>query len=328
MKRARRISVFSLIASPLVLPSRLLSAATQDEYPVKAMRIIVPYSAGGFNDVLARLLGHKLEEAWGKPVVIDNKPGGGTVVGTVAGLNAEPDGYTLTKAGFSTVVNQYLYKRIPYRTDTDISPVIIACSGPNVLLVHADSPYRSMGDLVAALKAKPNKLNYASAGAGTSLHLAMEYFKSVTGTEITHVPYKGSADIITALLGKQIEIMFYNLPSALPFLNAGKTRALAITSATRSPSLPDVPTVAEQGYAGFEVSPWYGFMAPKGTPLQIREKLNAKVNDILLMTDVRKVLAEQGVSVIGGSVEDFTKHFAAESARWEPVIRKARISLD
>jgi tripartite-type tricarboxylate transporter receptor subunit TctC len=325
MKLTRRTLVAALAGAPL------LHAAAQGDgaaYPSKPVRIVVPYTAGGFNDTLARLVGKKLQEAWGQPFVVDNKPGAGTVIGTDAGLKAAPDGYTLVIASFPTVVNQYLYKKLPYNTAKDIAPVIVAGAAPNLLVVRADSPYRTLKDLVAAAKAQPGKLNYASAGAGTSLHLAMEYFKSVTGTNMTHIPYKGSSPMITDLLGGQIDVMFDNFPNAQPHVKAGTMRALAITSAQRSASLPGVPTVAEQGYPGFEVSPWYGFAAPAGTPRPILEKLNTEINAILKMDDVRAVFAAQGVDVLGGSLQDFEKYFKAQSAKWAPVIRNAEITLD
>ncbi|HVR51106.1 MAG TPA: tripartite tricarboxylate transporter substrate binding protein, partial [Pseudorhodoferax sp.] len=252
----------------------------------------------------------------------------GTVIGTDAGLKATPDGYTLVVASFPTVVNQFLYRKLPYNTERDMAPVIVAGATPNLLLVRAESPFKTMQDLLDAARARPGQLNYASAGAGTSLHLAMEYFKSVTGVQINHVPYKGSAPMVTDLLGGQVDVMFDNFPNAQPHVKAGKMRALAITSARRAPSLPDVPTVAEQGYPGFEVSPWYGFAAPAGTPQAILEKLNAQINAILAMDDVKAIFAAQGVSIAGGSLQDFDAFFKTQSARWAPVIRQAGITLD
>ena len=327
MKIQRRTFVAALAASPL-LGAALPAVAQANTYPARPARIVVPYTAGGFNDTLARLVGKKLYEAWGQPFVVENKPGSGTVIGTDSGLKAPADGLTLTIASFPTVVNQYLYKKLPYNTEKDIAPIIVAGAAPNLLVVRADSLFKSLKQLVAYAKANPGKINYASAGAGTSLHLAMEYFKNVTGTDINHVPYRGSAPMVTDLLGGQIEVMFDNFPNALPYVQSGRVRALAITSAKRAAALPDVPTVAEEGYSGFEVSPWYGFMAPAGTPRPILEKLNAEINKILQMDDVKAVFAAQGVSVIGGSLRDFEQYFKAQSDKWGPVIRTAHISLD
>lgn len=327
--RKRRALAAWLAMIPLALAGEMALAqkGTADAYPEKPVRIIVPYTPGGFNDLLARLVGKKLQQAWHQPFVVENKPGSGTVIGTDSGLKAAPDGYTLTIASFPTVVNQYLYKSLPYDTNKDVAPVIVAGVAPNLLVVRADSPFKTMKDLIAAAKATPGRLNYASAGNGTSLHLAMEYFKSVTGTNLVQIPYKGSAPMVTDLLAGQVDVMFDNFPNVLPHVKAGKMRALAITSAKRSAAAPDVPTVAEQGYPGFEVSPWYGFMAPAGTPRPILEKLNAEINKILAMPDVKEIFAAQGVEVVGGSLDDFETYFQTQSKKWGPVINNAGINL-
>lgn len=297
-------------------------------YPDKPIRIVVPYPPGGFNDTMARLMGSKLHKAWGQPVIVENRPGAGTILGTEAGAKAAPDGYTLVVAGFPLVVNQYLYTKLPYDAKKDFSPVILGGQTPNLLVVRADSPFKSMADLLAAAKAAPGKLNYASAGNGTSLHLAMEYFKNVTGTDMNQIPYKGSAPMVTDLLGGQVDVMFDNLPNALPHVKAGKMRALAVTSPRRLPELPDVPTVAEQGYPGFDVYVWYGLAAPKGTPRPVLDKLNAELQNALKAEDVQSTFAAQGVEVLGGSIADFERFFAAQDAKWAPVIRNAGIRAD
>ncbi|WP_062361730.1 Bug family tripartite tricarboxylate transporter substrate binding protein [Variovorax paradoxus] len=302
--------------------------AQPGSYPDKPIRIIVPYTPGGFNDTMARVFARKLQDAWGQPTVVDNRPGAGTVLGTDAGAKAAPDGYTLVVAGFPLVVNQYIYPKLPYDTKKDFAPVILGGQTPNLLLVRAESPIKSMADLIANAKANPGKLNYASAGNGTSLHLAMEYFKSVTGTDMNQIPYKGSAPMVTDLLGGQVDVMFDNLPNALPHVKAGKMRALAVTTPKRLAAIPDVPTVAEQGYPGFEVAVWYGLAAPKGTPKPILDKLNAELQKALKSDDVKAIFAAQGVEVLGGSVADFEKFFAAQDAKWAPVIRKAGIKAE
>ena len=297
-------------------------------YPEKPIRIIVPYTPGGFNDTMARVFARKLQDGLGQPVVVENKPGAGTVLGTDAGAKAAPDGYNLVVVGFPLVVNQYIYPKLPYDTKKDFAPVILGGQTPNLLLVRADSPIKSMADLIARAKAEPGKLNYASAGNGTSLHLAMEYFKSVTGTDMNQIPYKGSAPMVTDLLGGQVDVMFDNLPNALPHVKAGKMRALAVTTAKRLPAVPEVPTVAEQGYPGFEVAVWYGLAAPKGTPKPILDKLNAELQKALKAEDVKTIFAAQGVEVLGGSVADFDKFFVAQDAKWAPVIQKAGIKAE
>ena len=297
-------------------------------YPEKPIRIIVPYTPGGFNDTMARVFARKLQDGLGQPVVVENKPGAGTVLGTDAGAKAAPDGYNLVVVGFPLVVNQYIYPKLPYDTKKDFAPVILGGQTPNLLLVRADSPIKSMADLIARAKAEPGKLNYASAGNGTSLHLAMEYFKSVTGTDMNQIPYKGSAPMVTDLLGGQVDVMFDNLPNALPHVKAGKMRALAVTTARRLSAVPEVPTVAEQGYPGFEVAVWYGLAAPKGTPKPILDKLNAELQKALKAEDVKTIFAAQGVEVLGGSVADFDKFFVAQDAKWAPVIQQAGIKAE
>ncbi|MES2251244.1 MAG: tripartite tricarboxylate transporter substrate binding protein [Pseudomonadota bacterium] len=312
-------------ALALALPT---AQAQPGSYPEKPIRIVVPYTAGGFNDTMARVFARKLQDAWGQPAVVDNKPGAGTVLGTDAGAKAAPDGYTLVVVGFPLVVNQYIYPKLPYDTKNDFAPVILGGQTPNLLLVRADSPIKTMADLVAKAKASPGKLDYASAGNGTSLHLAMEYFKSVTGTDMVQVPYKGSAPMVTDLLGGQVDVMFDNLPNAMPHVKAGKMRALAVTTPKRLPDLPNVPTVAEQGYPGFEVAVWYGLAAPKGTPKPILDKLNAELQKALKSDDVKTIFAAQGVDILGGSVGDFEKFFQAQDAKWAPVIQKAGIKAE
>ena len=313
------------IAMALALPA---VQAQPGNYPDKPIRIIVPYTPGGFNDTMARVFARKLQDGLGQPAVVENKPGAGTVLGTDAGAKAAPDGYTLVVVGFPLVVNQYIYPKLPYDTKKDFAPVILGGQTPNLLLVRAESPIKSMAELIANAKANPGKLNYASAGNGTSLHLAMEYFKSVTGTDMNQIPYKGSAPMVTDLLGGQVDVMFDNLPNALPHVKAGKMRALAVTTSKRLAAVPDVPTVAEQGYPGFEVAVWYGLAAPKGTPNPILDKLNAELQKALTSDDVKAIFAAQGVEVLGGSVGDFEKFFQAQDANWAPVIQKAGIKAE
>lgn len=329
MDTRRRTLITSLAAAPLALRFGAASAqqAAKTDYPTRPVRIIVPYPPGGFNDLLARLMGKNLGQTWNQPFIVENKPGSGTVVGTDYGLRATPDGYTLTIASFPTVVNQFLYKHLPYDTNKAIAPIIVAGATPNLLVVGANSPITSMKDLIAQAKANPGKINYASSGVGTSMQLAMEYFKNVTGTDIVQIPYNGSAPMVTALLAGQVNVMFDNYPNVLPLVKAGKMRALAISSSRRSTDLPEVPTVAEQGYPGFEVSPWYGFMAPTGTPQPILEKLNTEMNRILARPDIKELFAAQGVMQIGGSLTDFERYFLAQSKKWEPVIKQANITL-
>jgi tripartite-type tricarboxylate transporter receptor subunit TctC len=303
-------------------------AQTSAGYPDKPVRIIVPYPPGGFNDTMARIFARKLQTSLGQTFIVDNKPGGGTILGTDIGAKASPDGYTLLVAGFPLVVNQYLSNKLPYDSKKDFSPIILGGQTPNLLLVPIASPIKSLADLVAAAKANPGKLNYGSSGNGTSQHLSMEYFKSVTGTELNQIPYKGSAPMVADLLGGQLDVMFDNLPNALPHVKAGKMRALGVTSAHRLSSAPSIPTLAEQGYPGFEVSVWYGLVAPANVPTPILVKINAELNKALKSEEVKENFAAQGVSILGGSITDFNKFFLAQDVKWSEVISKAGIKSD
>jgi len=304
------------------------AAQAQGAYPDKAARIIVPYTPGGFNDTMARLFSRKLQDALGQPFIVENRAGGGTVIGTDAGAKAAPDGYTLLIQGFPLTVNQYLYAKLPYDTNKAFAPVMLGGQTPNLLVVRAESPIKSMKQLVDMAKAKPGQINYASAGNGTSLHLAMEYFKNVTGTDMNQIPYKGSSPMVTDLLGGQVDVMFDNLPNALPHVKAGKMRALAVTSPKRLAELPEVPTVAELGYPGFEVAVWYGVFVPAGTPPAIINRLNTELNKAIHADDVKAMFAAQGVEAIGGSAEDFRRFNAGQDKKWSEVIRKGGIKAD
>ncbi|GAA4333220.1 tripartite tricarboxylate transporter substrate binding protein [Pigmentiphaga soli] len=304
------------------------SARADDGYPDKPVRIIVPYPPAGFNDVMARAFATKLNEKLGQPFIVENRAGGGTVIGTAAAAKAPADGYTLLVQGFPLIVNQYLYSKLPYDTNTAFAPVILGAETPNLLVVRADSAIKSLKDLIDAAKASPGRLNYASSGTGTSQHLTMEYLKSITGTDLNQIPYKGSAPMVTDLLGGQVDVMFDNFPNALPFVKAGKMRALAVTSRQRLAELPDVPTVAEQGYPGFEVAVFYGLYAPAGTPDAVVHKLNAVLNEALKADDVKSMFKTAGVQPMGGSAQDFAKYNAAQDRKWADVIRKAGIKAD
>jgi tripartite-type tricarboxylate transporter receptor subunit TctC len=326
MIKALRAAALSLLAATLV--SVQLPVHAQNNYPSQPIRIVVPYAPGGFNDTIARVVGKKLQDAWGQPAIIDNRPGGGTILGLTNAAKSPPDGYTLVVVGFPTVANQFLYKKLPIDAIKDFTPVILGAHSPNLLVVKADSPIKSLKDFVAMAKSSPGSLNYATAGNGTSNHLTMEYFKSMAGINVTQVPYKGSAPMVTDLLGGQIDIMFDNAPHVMPHVKAGKLRALAITSNKRSPLLPDVPTVEELGYPGFVVSVWYGFAAPAGTPPQIVARLNKEINHILQADDVKKTFVDSGVEAMGGSTQQYDAFFKAESARWGKVIKDASIAAD
>lgn len=322
MNKTRRL-ITAAILGGAVLSGHAF--AQSQGYPSKPIRIVVPYTPGGFNDTMARLVGKKLQDAWGQPVIVDNRPGGGTIIGSEHVAKSPPDGYTLLVVGFPLPVNQYLYKKLPYDTVKDFAPVILGGQSPSVMVVNANAPYKSAKDVVAAAKAKPGKLNYASSGNGTSNHLIMAYFMNSAGIDMTQIPYKGSAPMVAALLGNEVDVNFDNLPHILPHVKAGKMRALAITSAKRSALAPEVPTVAELGWPGFEVQVFYGFAAPAHTPPEIVGKLNTEINKILAMDDVKKAFIDAGVEPVGGTIQQFDTFFKEQSAKWGKVIREANV---
>ena len=303
--------------------------AWAQSYPTKPIRIVVPFPGGGATDLLARAAAQKLTEAWGQPVVVDNRPGAGGNIGTELVARAAPDGYTLEMGTVGThAINASLYAKMPYDHVKDFAPVILVAGVPNVLVVNPALPVTSVQELISYAKANPGKLNFASSGSGTSIHLSGELFKVMAGVQMTHIPYKGSAPALADLIGGQVQLMFDNLPPSLPQIKAGKLRALAVTSVTRAPALPDVPTVAESGLPGFEASSWFGILAPAGTPPDIIARLNAEIGKWLASPEAKEKLLALGANAAGGSPEDFAKHIAAETAKWQKVVKESGAKVD
>ncbi len=303
--------------------------ASAQAYPVKPIRIVVPFPPGGATDILARDVAQKLTEAWGQQVIVDNRPGAGGNIGSELVAHSAPDGYTLEMGTVGThAINASLYAKMPYDHVKDFAPVILVAGVPNVLVVNNAVPANSVAELIAYAKANPGKLNFASSGNGTSIHLSGELFKVMAGVQMTHIPYKGSAPALQDLLGGQVQLMFDNLPPSLPQIKAGKVRALAVTSLTRAPALPDVPTIAESGLPGFEASSWFGVLAPAGTPPAIVAKLNAEIAKWLATPEAKEKLAKQGANAAGGTPEDFAKHIAAETAKWAKVVKDSGAKID
>ncbi|MEP7330414.1 MAG: tripartite tricarboxylate transporter substrate binding protein [Betaproteobacteria bacterium] len=301
----------------------------QTSYPSKPIRLVVPFPAGGTTDILARAAAQKLTVSTGQPVVVDNRPGAGGNIGAELVAKAAPDGYTLLMGTVGThAINPSLYARMPYDHQRDFAPVILVAGVPNVLVINPAVPANSVQELIAYGKANPGKLNFASSGSGTSIHLAGELFKTMSGVQMTHIPYKGSSPAIADLLRGQVQIMFDNLPSALPQIKAGKLKALAVTSAQRAPALPDVPTIAEAGLPGFEATSWFGILAPAGTPKDVIAKLNTEVAKWLATPEARDKLAAQGANAAGTSPEDFARHIAAETIKWQKVVKESGAKVD
>ncbi|WP_062361725.1 tripartite tricarboxylate transporter substrate binding protein [Variovorax paradoxus] len=324
----RRALLAAAVGAALALAFVAGPARAQDSYPAKPIRIVVPYPAGGFNDTLGRLVANKLSAAWKQPVIVDNKPGGGTVIGTQAAATAPADGYTLLVVQFPFAANPWLYKSLPYDSAKAFAPVVLAGRSPMLIVSHAAGPLRTLGDVLAAAKAKPGALNYGSSGSGSSNHLAMALFESVSGTRMTQVPYKGSTPLLTDLAGGQVDLAVDLLPHALPFIQSGKVRALAIASTKRSPLMPELPTAAEAGVPGYEVSSWHGFVVPAGTPQPVIDKLNREMNAIFAMDDVKKVFAQQGVVPDGGTPAQFQRFIDSQMALWKKVVQDGRITAE
>ena len=297
-------------------------------YPAKPIRIVVPYPPGGFNDTLGRTLAAKFTEAWGQPAIVENKPGANTLIGSDFVAKAAPDGYTLLIVAFPFAVTPSLIKSMPYDTLRDFVPVVLAAQSPNILVVNPQLPVKSVGELIALAKAKPDGLSYASTGNGSSNHISMELFKSLAGVKIVHIPYKGSAPAVTDLLGGQVQVMFDNAPNVMPQVKAGRLRALGQSGVTRSAVATDLPTVAEAGVAGYEVMVWFGLVAPAGTPRDVIVKLNTEVLKILAMPDVRERFLAQGVEPMGSTPEQFGEHIRAQMAKWGKVVRDAGVQAE
>ena len=297
-------------------------------YPSKPIKIVVPYPPGGFNDTLGRTLADKLQKEWGQPAIVENRPGGNTVIGTDAVAKAPADGYTLLVVAFPFAVTPSLIKDMPYDIVKDFQPITLAATSPNLLVINPQLPIRSVKELIAEAKAKPGALSYASTGNGSSNHISMELFKSLAGVNIVHIPYKGSAPAVTDLLGGQVQVMFDNVPNVLQHVKAGKLRALAVSSSKRTPLAPDIPTVAEAGVPGYDLSVWFGLVAPAGTPRDIVQKLNAQCVKILAMPDVRERFTAQGVEPQGSTPEQFAEHIRSQTAKWSKVVQDAGVKAE
>jgi len=302
-------------------------AAARADYPDRPVKIIVPFSAGGFTDTLARIVGQKLGEMWKQPVIVENRTGAGGNIGAEVAAKSAPDGYTLFLATNTTHgINPTLYRNLPYDAIRDFSPVVLMVTTPNLLIVNNAVPVTSVKELVASAKANPKKFNYASTGIGSSVHLQAEQFKAATGIQMAHIPYKGSSQAFTDLLGGSVQLMFDNFLFELPHVTSGKVRAIAITSQKRSPQLPDVPTLTELGIPGFEYGPWFGLVAPARTPAAVIAKINADVNAVLQMKDVQEKL--RGAEILGGTPQQFTTFIAEEVSKWGKVIRALGLKVD
>ena len=309
-----------------VLPAVPAGAA---DYPVKSVRIVVPFAAGGSTDLLARNIAQRLNEAWKQPVIVDNRAGGGGITGSEQVMKSAPDGYTLLVGTVTThAVSASLYRKLPFDPQRDFTPITEFATIPQLLSVHPSIPVRSVKELVALVKPRPNELNYGTAGAGSASHMAMELFQSMTKVKLVHVPYKGTGPAMIELLGGHLGLMFDVIMTSLPHMQTGKLRTLGISSLKRSPITPDVPTIAESGYPGYEAMVWFGLFAPAGTPPDVVRKVNEDIARALNTPKMREILASQGLEVVASSPADFAKRVAGEIAKWRKVIQEAGIKLD
>ena len=314
----------------LFLSAACISCASWAQgYPDHSIRLVVPFPAAGTTDILARAAAPKLTESLGKSVVVDNRPGAGGNIGADLVAKSAPDGYTLLMGTVGThAINPSLYAKMPYDHVKDFVPVVLVAGVPNVLVVNPSLAVNSVADLIKLAKSKPGSINFASSGNGTSIHLSGELFKTMAGVDMTHVPYKGSAPALTDLMGGQVQIMFDNLPSSLPHIKAGKLRAIAVTSLTRAPALPDVPTISESGLPGFEASSWFGILAPSGTPPAIVTRLNTEINKWLQTPEAKEQLLAQGAQAAGGTPEQFAAHIRSETDKWAKVVKASGAKVD
>lgn len=325
--KLKKIGLFiPFVIGILSVTTSQLFAQSSVSYPDKPITIVVPYPPGGFNDTLGRIVGKKLSDTWGVNVVVENKPGAGTTIGTNFVARSAPDGYTILVAQFPFSANPYLYKSLPYDTLKAFSPVVLAGRAPMVLVVNSNSPIKTTGDLLALAKSKPGSVNYGSSGPGSSNHLSMVLFEMMAGVSLNQIPYKGSTPLLTDLAGGQVEVAFDAYPHVRPFLQSGKIRPIAIATEVRSPFMADLPTVSESGIKGYEASSWHGFVVPSGTPQPVVDKLNRQINMILKQEDIRKTFNEQGVVPDGGTAAQFEAFIRKQMDIWKKVVSNAGIT--
>jgi tripartite-type tricarboxylate transporter receptor subunit TctC len=315
-----------LIATLALLACTL--AAHADTYPSKPIKIIVPFGAGGFTDVTARIIQKELAPVMGQPIIIENRPGAGSTIGTDVVAKAAPDGYTLVMISTTHVISPHLYKKMPYDAIRDFAPVMKLGEGPYVLVVNPSLPVKSVAELVAYAKAHPKEVYFASSGNGSSQHLVGALFMTMTGAPLTHVPYKGSSGAMQDLLGGQVKVSFVGMPNALPQVHSGKLRALAVTTRTRAAELPDVPTMEEAGVKGYEATIWLGLLAPKGTPPEVVRKIHDDVARVLSTPEARKLVHAAGVEVATSTPEEFGALLQSEFDRWGKVVRETGATVN
>ena len=327
MKLVSRIAALLLALGTLGAGCAFAQGAAN--YPSKPIRIVVPFPAAGTTDILARAVGNEMQKAWGQPVVVENRPGAGGNLGSDVVAKAAPDGYTLLVGAVSPqAINVTLYPKLPYDVMRDFAHITLIAVVPNLLEVHPSVPVKTVKELIDLARSKPGALSYASSGSGTSIHLSAELFKSMAGVDMLHIPYKGSAPAVTDLMAGQVQLMFDNLPSSIAQVKAGRLRPIAVTTLTRSPALPDVPTIAESGLPGYDASSWFGMHAPAGTSKDIVNKIHGVVAKTLRTPEMIERLSTQGAQPVGNTPEEFTEFVRAEIAKWAKVVKASGARID
>lgn len=317
-----------LFTAPLLALMLCATIAQAQNYPAKPVRLVVPFPPGGGTDIIARTLGDRMAADLGQPVIIDNRPGAGTMIGDDNVAKSAPDGYSLLIATFAHAVNPSLQAKVPFNTEKDFAPVALVGRSPNVLVVNPSKPFKSVADVLAFAKANPGKLTFGSFGNGTSAHLAGELFKNLAKVDMVHVPYKGSAPALTDLLGGQIDMMFTTVASVAQYIKSNRLRPLALTSAQRSAAYPGLPTIAEAGVPGYAAESWYGIYVPAGTPAPIINRLNQSVHAAVRTEAFKSRIEEEGLVVSSGPPEELTQYVKAEEVRWAKVVKEANIKAD
>ena len=318
----------ALVLGSAVFSSALAFAQPVANYPAKAIRIIVPFAAGGTTDALARILSQRMTAAWGQPVLVENRAGAGATLGADMVAKSPADGYTLLMGAAHHTIAQSVYTKLPYHFGRDFAPVSVIAVVPNMVVVNAALPARTIDEFVALAKSQPGKLNYGTAGAGTAHHLIGEMFKLRAGVDLQHIPYKGSAPAVSDLVGGQIQVMFDTVTSGLPQVKAGKTRALAVTTAKRSAALPDVPTLSETILPGFDVGTWFGILAPAGTPPSVIEKIRAEIEQMVKAPEIRKQFLEMGAEPVGNTPAQMATQIKSELTSYEALAKQIKLVVD
>lgn len=313
------------IALAVLATLAALPAAAQQGYPNRAIRLVVPSSPGGGTDITGRIVANKLSEQLGQQVVVDNRAGAGTIIGIEIAAKAPPDGYTLLMGLSTLAINPSMYAKLPYDAIRDLAPVSLVVLSPNVLTVHPSLPARSVKEFIALAKAKPGTITYGSAGQATSPHLSGELLKVLAKIDIVHVPFKGSGQSVISSLAGEIAANFPSVPTAIPYIKVGKLRGLGVTMAKRTAALPDVPSIAEAGVAGYEATQWFGVLAPAGTPRPIIDRLNQEIVKLLRLPEIRDRLIADGTDPVGNTPEEFAAYIRSETDKWTRVIKAAGI---